>query len=60
MTVNTVGTNYYNKYMFSVIFLKIYKVNNEIIDYFCHLSDIYIKTSDFVIFVSIAILLILN
>ena len=35
---------------FSVIIEKIYKVNDEIIDYFRHLSDIYYKTADFVNF----------
>ena len=45
---NTVGTNYYNKYIFSIIFEWIYKENNEIIDYFRHLSDIYSRIADFV------------
>ena len=27
-------------------------MNNEVIDYFRHLSDIYIRTADFVIFLS--------
>ena len=45
---DTVGTNYNNKYNCSVIFEQIYKVNNEIPDYFCQLSDFYIRTAYFI------------
>ena len=32
------------------MFEEIYKVNSEIIDLVCHLSDIHIRTTDFAIF----------